>query len=202
MNKKAYSIDIANEIGTFLDEDNWNFSFDEEKGYFRFSLRMDNKIKKINYVLYVQNDAFTVYSVCPIYADDDNMLTMAEFVCRANRGLPNGNFELDMSDGEIRYKTYVDCKGVIPTQKMIKNSIYCHPKMFEHYGDGIVSVIFNDISAEEAIDRCEKDPKSVIAYMLADLKEEYPHEDLESLVDRLAANLGIPFNDDKNEDSE
>lgn len=202
MNKKAYSIDIANEIGTFLDEDNWNFSFNEEKGVFKFNVRLDTKIKKIDYVLYVENEAFIVYSVCPLYADEDNMLTMAEFVCRANHCLRNGNFELDMDDGEIRFKTFVDCDGVIPTQKIIKNSIYFHAKMFEHYGDGIVSVIFNAVPPETAIDICEKNPTSAISYMLAELKDQYPDEDLESLVDRLAANLGIPFNDDKNEDSE
>ena len=31
--------------------------------------------------------------------------------CRANYGLlANGNFELDMDDGEIRYKVFIDCR--------------------------------------------------------------------------------------------
>lgn len=69
------------------------------------------------------------------------MAIMAEFICRANYGLKNGNFELDMRDGEIRYKSFVDCEGLTPTTEMVRNSIHCPAAMFDRYGDGIVDII-------------------------------------------------------------
>ena len=36
MKEKNYSAEIANAIKSYLKEDDWHFSFDEETGLFRF----------------------------------------------------------------------------------------------------------------------------------------------------------------------
>ena len=64
------------------------------------------------------------------------MASMAEFVCRANYGLVSGNFELDMRDGEIRFKRFAECEGITPTSEMVCNSIHCPAAMFKRYGAG------------------------------------------------------------------
>ena len=75
---------------------------------------------------------------------------------QANYGLRNGNFELDMRDGEIRYKVFVDCDGVIPSREVIKGSIIIPAMMFERYSPGILDVVFKGVSAAEAIGQCEE----------------------------------------------
>ena len=156
---KEYSQAIANAIHAFLTEDDWHFAFDEEKGIFKFNLTLKSKIRKVEYFIRVASNDYTVYTVSSISADEDDpkmMATMAEFVCRANYGLRDGNFELDMRDGEIRYKSYVNCKNYMPSQDVIRDSIYCPAAMFKNYGDGIVEIIFNEMSAKDAVDMCEK----------------------------------------------
>ena len=81
---------------------------------------------------------------------------MADFICRANYGLLNGNFELDIRDGEIRYKTYVDCEGNNPSIEIVRNSIYCPAAMMERYSAGIADIIFGNATAEEAVIKCER----------------------------------------------
>ncbi len=159
MSRKEYSYEIVEAINNFLNEDDWHFSFDEERGLFRFNLSLKGKIQKVNYVIDVKDDSFIVYAISPLGAnhdDPENLTAMAEFVCRANYGLRNGNFELDMRDGEVRYKCFVDCDGIIPDSAVIRNSIYMPAAMFDRYGEGIVSVIFGMATAEDAVRKCEE----------------------------------------------
>ncbi len=159
MAERAYSKAIASAIDGFLTGDDWHYTFDDEKGLFRFNLTLTKKIKKVSYIVDIKKDGFLVYAIPPLGAEegDSNMMAqMAEFVCRANYALINGNFELDMRDGEIRYKTYVNCDGQLPTTEIIKDSIYCPAFMFEKYSAGITGIIFGDMTAKQAIDLCEK----------------------------------------------
>ena len=156
---EGYSEDIVSEIRGFLLDDDWKFDFDEERGIFRFGVNIDGKMKHVNYFMPVRDDSYTVYAISPISGDSDDpqmMNALAEFMCRANYGLRNGNFELDMRDGEIRYKVFVDCDGVIPSREVIKGSIIIPAMMFERYSPGILDVIFKGVSAAEAIGQCEE----------------------------------------------
>lgn len=54
MKEKRYSQIIANGIKSFLKEDDWHFSFDEQRGLFEFGLSLKGKLKKINYIVKVK----------------------------------------------------------------------------------------------------------------------------------------------------
>lgn len=154
-----YSIEIANVVKNFLDTDDWHYSFDDEDGIFSFNLKLGGKINKISYKLMVRDDSYTNYAICPFNGDTDDpegMARLAEFFSRANYGLRNGNFELDFRDGEIRYKSYVDCEGQLPSTEVVKNSIYVIAAMFQHYAPGITAVLYTDMSAKEANDKCDQ----------------------------------------------
>ena len=154
-----YSRQIAGAVNDFLEGDDWNFSFDRDKGMFTFNLTIKSKMKKVKYYIDIKDDRFVVYAVLPISADTDDpamMREMAEFLHRANYGLLCGNFEFDFRDGEIRYKAFVDCDGIIPTKAMIRNSIYLTKLMFDRYAPGLEKIIFMGGRAKEAIQMCEK----------------------------------------------
>ena len=154
----GYSEEIFDILRNYFIEDNWKFDTDEERGLFSFNLSIDSKIKQLRYFITVKNDSYVVYANSPIGADanDENIMReMACFVCRANYGIRNGNFEFDMRDGEIRYKVFVDCDGIIPSAEIIKGSLLIPSVMFERYAPGILDVIFKDSKAEDAISKCE-----------------------------------------------
>lgn len=199
MKERTYSKKIANVVNTFLTEDDWHFSFDENHGIFNFGLSLKGKLKKINYIIDIKDDEYIVYTVSPLGADENDpqmMANMAEFICRANYGLKMGNFELDYNDGEVRFKIHVCCEDIAPTVAMVKRSIYCPASMFERYGAGIVDIIFNEASGKSAVEKCENDSESELRSLLTELlgdAEEEPREDedMEEMVARLAARLGI-----------
>lgn len=154
-----YSQAIVDNIRDFLESDGWNYRFEEDKGLFRFGLNLKAKINKINYVIHVKEDEFCVYAVYPLGVDPEDqeiMTVMTEFICRANYGLRNGNLELDVRDGEIRYKSFVDCDGQLPSQEVIQNSIYCPAAMCRRYASGVVGVIYGGMTAEDAVNMCEQ----------------------------------------------
>lgn len=187
---RNYSTEIANAINSYLKQDDWHFSFDEENGLFRFGLSLSSKIKKINYIVDVKEDEYIVYAIAPIGADEEDkkmMANMAEFVCRANYGLKNGNFELDMRDGEVRFKCFVDCESITLSKDMVQNSIHCPAIMFKRYGSGIVDIIFGNATATEAVNRCEKAAEIEIRSLLSELMEGEgePSEMLAKLAERL-----------------
>ena len=158
MKTANYSDTIANAIKNFLETDNWHYTFNEAKGGFTFGLNMKGQLKKLNYTIIVHENSYSLYTTAPIGADpedQDMMLRMAEFICRANYGLRNGNFELDMGDGEIRYKCYVYCEGITPTTEIVRTSVYVPAGMFERYAPGILSIIFGGASAKDALEKCE-----------------------------------------------
>ena len=155
-----YSEEIFDILRNYLVQDNWKFDFDDEKGIFRFYLSISGKLKQLRYFITVKSDSYVIYANSPIGADvsDENVMKeMADFICRANYGLRNGNFEIDMRDGEIRYKVFVNCEGVVVnlSEQLIKESILIPSVMFERYAPGMLDVMFKDSKAEEAILKCE-----------------------------------------------
>lgn len=161
--KCTYSKEIADKIKAYLEEEGWNYRFDKKRGNFSFGLSIPNRLKNLNYFVCIANDDYTVYAFSPISADSNDAKQLhktAEFLCRANFGLRNGNFELDFDDGTIRYKTYVNCEGIDLSEEMISDSIGCPAAIFSRYGDGIIKVFFSDISAVDAVMECESPTKS------------------------------------------
>lgn len=184
MSANNYSADVACAIKDFLESDDWHFNFDEENGMFTFNLSISGKCKMLNYYIRVSTDGYVVYVVSPIGADSEDkkiMSEMSDFICRANYGLRRGNFELDMEDGEIRYKIFVDCDGedYVPAYEIIKNSIHCPASMFQKYSEGMMSVLFCNMKAKDAVEMCEDDSMDRVRRMFANKKDD--DEDSEEL---------------------
>lgn len=70
----------------------------------------------------------------------------------------NGCFELDFEDGEIRFRTFVDCDGQLPAESVIRNSVYTAVTMMRRYGDGIAAVLFGAQTPVIAVAACEAAP--------------------------------------------
>lgn len=206
MRKYEYSNELVYLVKKFLVEDDWHFSFDENTGVFDFGLRVKSKIQKINYIVDVHENEIVAYGMCPIGADytDSNMMAqMAEFFCRANYGLKNGCFELDFRDGEIRFRSFIDCEDVKPSTEVIKNSIHCTAVMYKRYAPGIVNIIFSGCTAKEAIAKCEKSPEDELRSMITEaVGEDMEDTDIEEMIKRLATRLGITKDSENESDGE
>ena len=128
-------------------------------GIFYFTLQMKSEISNINYFVGVREKSLSFYGIIQMNADpkDEKLMgQMAEFVCRANHGLKNGCFDLNFENGEICYRSYLDCDGIIPSKNMVGNSIYCIATMYMAYAPAISEILYGDVTAKEAVEKCEE----------------------------------------------
>ncbi|MBE6754135.1 MAG: hypothetical protein E7559_07295 [Ruminococcaceae bacterium] len=149
---REYDKTIAAAINQFLEDDDWNYDFDEEKGEFHFNLNLDSKLASTKIIVRVGDDHFYTLSYVALNASEDVRADMCELLTRINYGLLNGNFEMDFDDGEIRYKSFNDCDGITPTPAIIKDSILVPASMLRRFGDAIIAVMFGLQNPKEAVD--------------------------------------------------
>ncbi|MDZ8065578.1 MAG: YbjN domain-containing protein [Nostoc sp. DedQUE08] len=103
-----------------------------------------------------EQNQFVFYSICPVNSPENKRLAVAEFLTRANSGMMIGNFELDFTDGEISYKTSIDVEGDRLSFALIQRVVYANVTMMDEYLPGIMSVIYGNVSPEEAIAKIER----------------------------------------------
>ncbi len=97
----------------------------------------------------------TVYSIFPVKVPQPKRYTVAAFITMLNYGIIIGNFEMNFYDGEIRYKTSLDVDGDRLTPALIKHLVYTNVATLDKYLPGVMSIIYGNLSAEEAISRIE-----------------------------------------------
>jgi len=90
---------------------------------------------------------FAFYSLVPVEVPEDRLAAIAEFVCRANVGMVTGNFEVDLGEGTIRFKTAIDVSalpdgiradGLLPA--IVRELAYTNVTTTDRYLPGLVAV--------------------------------------------------------------
>ena len=149
-------------VESFLRDDGWDFSPIESRSVLKTGYQGENG----SWTCYAQtredDQQFLFYALCPIRAPEKKRPTVAEFITRANYGMVIGNFELDYSDGEIRFKSSLDVEDSELTEPMVRSAVYWAVVMMDKYLPGLLQVIGGDIRPVDAIDDIEaedhKDP--------------------------------------------
>lgn len=202
---KKYSAEIANAITQFLTEDDWHYRFDEGDGTYRMGLRLEGDLDHVDIHIHVYDDSFTVSVVSPIKVKKNpaKRQEMAEFICRANYGLKCGGFQYDIRDGEILYKVYVSCHNMVPSQEMVKHSLYIPAAMFDKYSGGMLAILFGGSNAKDAVDACER-PSDEAAEILETLEAAAESRDIDTeyILARLAERHGLTDDDVETDDAE
>ena len=147
---------IVDAIRDWLDEDDWHYEYNAEKHLIKMGINLKSKIKSGRYFIDIKEDSYLVYLYTPINGDPGNIGELVKYLTMANYGLYNGNFEVDVRDGEIRYKTFVNCDGLESlSPEVIKDSIYVCCVMMDRYGDGIAALALGFSDADTEIKKAE-----------------------------------------------
>ena len=95
------------------------------------------------------------YVACGTLVPEEHRAAAAETLTRANWGLRVGNFEMDYTDGEVRYKVSVDVEGGLLGHTMVQNMITAGISMQDRYHPALMRVVYADASPEDAIREVE-----------------------------------------------
>eukprot|EP00771_Trimastix_marina_P000681 gnl/Trimastix_PCT/1703.p1 GENE.gnl/Trimastix_PCT/1703~~gnl/Trimastix_PCT/1703.p1 ORF type:complete len:211 (+),score=35.90 gnl/Trimastix_PCT/1703:64-696(+) len=88
-----------------------------------------------------KQDIILIYSLCPDNVPESRRKAVAEYFARVNYPLLVGNFEIDMRDGEMRYKTCVDCEGLDDYPNLIKKLFETNLGTYKQYIKGARKVM-------------------------------------------------------------
>jgi hypothetical protein len=87
------------------------------------------------------DDQLLVYSIIPFDVPEARRTEAALYLTRANFGLAIGNFELDVDDGEVRYKTSIDVEDAQILEALIDHLFLANVVTVDRYLNGLRAVI-------------------------------------------------------------
>ncbi len=149
------STQIFEEMVNFFKEDEWPFVQIEANQILEMVFHGENGEWKCYAQAREEEKQFVFYSLCPVKVPKRKRRAVGEFMSRANYGMIIGNFELDFTDGEIRYKTSIDVEGDRLTSALIRQLVDANVTMMDKYLPGINLVIDGEASPEDAIAQIE-----------------------------------------------
>ncbi len=135
----------------FFTEDDWPFEIVEGRTMLRTAFQGENGRFRCFAQTREEQYQFVFYSGLYNNTPEDKRAAMAEFLTRANYGMVIGNFELDFSDGEVRYKTSIDVEGDRLTTALVKQMVYASVARMDSYVPGIMAVMYGAKTPLEAI---------------------------------------------------
>lgn len=142
-------------VTNFFKKEDWSFAHIPEHTAIRLVFSGKNGQWNCYAKAREDQEQFVFYSICPIKVPKAKRRRLGEFIARANYGMIIGNFELDFTDGEIRYKTSIDVKADFLSFELIKRLVYANVTMMDEYLPGIKLVLESGMSPEDAIAKIE-----------------------------------------------
>ena len=160
---QAYMVEVVKKFldGGF-DGDKWNYEVHDEIAFVGGIGGLDGKIDNLKFYIIVGDETVTCYHTAPIKVPVEQRAAVSEFITRANYGLTKGNFEMDFSDGELRYKTTISQHDLLRNDAAALRSmrilLMLGPSMWQRYGNNLVALLFGftaDKSVEDLVCQCE-----------------------------------------------
>jgi hypothetical protein len=142
-------------LEAFLSADEWPIGRLDDQPIIRTGFRGDHGEFTCFAQAREEQQQVIVYSIFPAKVPPDRIQEVGEFILRANYGMMIGNFEIDLADGEVRYKTSVDLEGVDAQEPILRNLVYANVLTMDKYFPGLMRVIYAGITAEEAVQEIE-----------------------------------------------
>jgi hypothetical protein len=144
-------------LGQYLDQDGWYPCQLEGKPIYRVFFNGKNGELRCYAQIHQALAHLLFYAVAPVKVPVESRAAVAEFVTRANYGMRIGNFEMDYSDGEVRYKSSLDFEGEALTANWIRNAIHPAVQTMDRYLNGLMAVVYCGKAPADAIADIEDD---------------------------------------------
>lgn len=140
---------------TYLQEDEWKFTRLEGEDTIVLTFNCANA----TYLCYAQaretHQQIVFYTIYPIRAPEEKRLLAAEFTARVNYGLVLGNLELDMNDGEMRYKTSADVGSGEFSLALLRSLMQINLSTADRYYPAFTALLYSGASPADAVASAE-----------------------------------------------
>ena len=141
-----------NIVKDFLKSQEWQFTQVKGKNIVLFGIGGKNgKFQCIADLIETEN-RFIFFSVCGANTPSDKKDKMLELLNSINYKLFFGNFEMDIDNGEIRFRTSMSYKNLTLDQNFIEELIMSNIITMDKHLTSFMALMFGDISVEKAME--------------------------------------------------
>jgi hypothetical protein len=146
-------------VGQWLTADDWKPQQVDGTTAWRSGFAGNNGRYRVIAHVNVELDQLYCYAYFDAIVPEGRRGAVAEFIARANYGMRIGNFEIDMNDGELRYKSSLDFRDATLTDELLRNAIYPACTTLDRYVPGLMAVSFANSDPAEAVRAIESPPE-------------------------------------------
>lgn len=142
-------------IRDFLKSQGWQFTEVPNNNVLLFGIAGKNGKFQCVVDLIENESKFIFFSICGINAPLKKKDVMLELLNGLNCQLFFGNFEIDLEDGEIRLRTHIPYRNLQVNEQFIEEIIMTNIIIMDKSIPAIMSLMYGDISVNEAIKKAK-----------------------------------------------
>jgi hypothetical protein len=110
----------------------------EDERTWIFRLAGEERSWLVSIVVIAQNDQVVVHGEVPVDVPPPRRADLATWAARANRGLPIGNFEVDVDTGGVWCKSSIDVEGDELSDALLDNLLAAVHALLERYAGPLI----------------------------------------------------------------
>ena len=141
----------------FFQEEQWNYQKVEGKPVIRAGFRGEHGTWVCFIRVEEEKKLFLFHSQMGMNIPPQYRIAVMEYLTRVNFGLAVGNFEMDLDNGEVRFRTSVETPDGELSIAIVRGLAYSNVHSIDHYFPGVMAVV-HGYSPEAALARIEAQP--------------------------------------------
>jgi hypothetical protein len=140
-------------VAGYLDANDWRHDADTEKGYFSMGCRIKEASVRVIIDVFESDDwrRLLTFSTYPVMVPEHRRSAVVEALTRINYQLVYGNFEMDLADGEVRFRTVVEAEKDLD-DSMIERVLNANLNAVDRYFAALMTITYGNASPDTVID--------------------------------------------------
>uniref|UniRef100_A0A7S1GPJ9 YbjN domain-containing protein n=1 Tax=Cyclophora tenuis TaxID=216820 RepID=A0A7S1GPJ9_CYCTE len=156
-----------------LDNNDWKYDVAREGSLIKAGAKGENGSFAVVFDVKEDRNILVLYVISNVHFPVKNRDKLAVYLTYCNYGMTLGNFEMDMSDGEVRFKNSVNTTGTQLSEEMVDELLKISLVVMDRFFAGMIKVSYTDLDPKEAYDQISSDSvSSVLQEALAAALEE------------------------------
>ena len=146
-------------VKKYFDENDWHYQMTEheEATFFEGGVNTGDKCNAFRFRLIVDDDYAQVFFVLPISAKG-KLAEVAEYITRINYTLKRGRFDMDYSDGEVRFHHGMSMIGVLANPDVLLSELMVlGGTVMSRYAEGFAKIIYGSLDPKMAYEEMEQE---------------------------------------------
>ena len=146
---------LSDLVEQYFKANDWDYECSSsEEGLFLAGIEAENS--EFDVVVHADDSVnqLTCFCICQEPVPEEMMKAVAEYIIRVNFSNVLAVYDMDFDEGSIRMRSSINVVDMTPTPEMVDTVIHGSITMADVYYPGLMAVIAEEMSPEEAYESC------------------------------------------------